>query len=142
MPNIVAAINAGDLGVILAALTFFVLVYTTTTKSVKERRREKAIVAGKERTALEEVRDEVRESRKDLRKEITAVHDDTKLLISAVFDRGPSLAEPQGHKGLQSVVAEHTDTLRKLLPNGGNTNDPGDLIYKIAKDRGLTDPPE
>lgn len=114
-----------------AVATLLVLVYTQTSKWVRDRRSDQAVIAGKDKTALEKIATDQAETKVLVGR-----------LVDVVLDRLPSLWEPKGHKGLVTVVEEHSDTLNRLLPNGGNTNDTGDLIFKLAKDRGLTEEPE
>lgn len=114
-------ISSTEVAAVAAVGSVLVVVYANVSDGAKERRKEKSVIAGKDKTALEEVASGV------------------KRLEGAVFDRPPSLAEPDGHAGIQTQVIAHGRILSKLMPNGGDTDNPGDLILKIARDRGLTE---
>ena len=74
----------------------------------------------------------------------------TEAILAVLVTPEPTGLVPHPAPGLVDVVASHTRTLsglsnnineidkkvKKLFPNGENTNDPGDLIARTAKAQG------
>ena len=70
----------------------------------------------------------------------------TDEILTVLKGRKPTPLDPRPSPGLVDVVmsqgdklGEHSLILQKLQPNGGNTNNTGDLILKLARQAGVTE---
>lgn len=113
--------------------SLLVAVYATFSTWSTNRRKEKAIIAGKDKTALEE-----------MAASIGRVEGLVTKLVRVVFDRPASDEEPDGHAGLVSLSIRHDQMLQEqgaaiqtLKPNGGNTDQTGDIVLKLGKHFGV-----
>ncbi len=137
-----AALTVEDGGLIVAAITLLVLVYTTVMKGTKEHKASKIKAAAdakaiesREKLALEQIADMARESVTILKGGGPPTWDGHVAdgLVTVVLGMRTDIDE------LKATVGEHGEILRTLQPNGGNTNNSGDLIYKVAKEMGVTE---
>jgi hypothetical protein len=107
---------------------FMIGAYQLGASISRSRRAAKNIAEGKDKTALEEIAESAKEA-----------NDKTDLILTVLEGRKPTLLEPHPPPGLVAVVVDHGQKLDKLLPNGGNTDNPGDLILKLAQNAGVTE---
>jgi hypothetical protein len=61
------------------------------------------------------------------------------VLRETLEGRKPTPLEPSPPPGLVAKVDAHGKILANLIPNGGNTDNPGDLLLKIAQRQGVTE---
>jgi hypothetical protein len=136
---LLAGINATEVGSAAAVLAVMVAVYQIQKTTSQQKRLEKRIVAGKDKTAQEETAAGVAK------------------LVSVTFDRPISDTEPEGHRGLVTLVHQHGVVLarmehdqtvsgatmdrveREVTPNGGNTDHLGDMQLKQTREMRLTE---
>jgi len=56
---------------------------------------------------------------------------------TVLVGRKPTELDPEPSPGLVTRVASIEDTLKKQSPNGGDTNNMGDLILRMAREQGV-----
>lgn len=129
MIHVDAALFTSDHVVAFTGLCVFLMgAYQFGTSMSKKRTTAKAIIADKDKTALEQIAADLR-SNCEL----------TQTVVTVLEGRKRTPLEPNPPPGLVEVVANHGKILNKLIPNGGNTDNPGDLLLKLARDRGVTE---
>ena len=124
-------ITSEHLVVACAVTTIALTTYGRGTKWSKKRRETKAVIAGKDKTALEEIATK-----------IEATDDKVDTILGILITPDPTPLVPYPPAGIIEQVADHGRMLKKLLPNGGNTDDPGDLLLKMARKQGVTEDTE
>lgn len=75
----------------------------------------------------------------DLRQIALVAQANTEEILFALMGRPVTLLEPRPAPGLIKIVDAHGKLLAKLMPNGGNTDNPGDLLLKMAQQAGVTE---
>ena len=128
-------VSGEDITIFLAVLTFLVLAFTTGRSVRRDQIKQKRQLEGREKIALEEIAADAKAGR-----ELAEV------AVMALEGRPATNLEPDPPPGLVQqvttmgkVVESHGEVLKRLEPNGGDTNNTGDLVYKIADQLGVTD---
>jgi hypothetical protein len=109
--------------------------YNRGSKYSKQKRKTKAVIAGRDKTALEQLAE--RQERTD--RNVDKILD---VLITPEVEPGwpkpaPRLVDQVAAHGEQ--LAEQGAMLTRLMPNGGDTDEPGDLLVKMARKAGVTE---
>ena len=134
---LVAGISSAQLAVAISFVGLCIVIYTTVTKSRKEAKHQKAkaakdaaVAEGRDKTAMEEVADLAKRA-------------------VSILEGGPPTWDNPKPKGLVTMVLEqgrildtHTKILKELTPNGGNTNSPGDILWRAGETLGVIVPEE
>jgi len=73
----------------------------------------------------------------EIHTQLNKIEKSINTVVEVLAGRDPSPMEPSPPPGLVAVVNDHSRLLAKLVPNGGGTNDPGDLQLRMAERMGV-----